>query len=123
MPAALALIIVVLGIIGLISLSIQKRTKEIGIRKVLGASVSNIASLFMKDFLPVILVAGVISIPVSWYIMQHWLNDYTYRIAITAAPFAISVILLGLLTVLLIIIQISKPAMAPGNLPLVTEFF
>ena len=118
---ALALIIVVLGIIGLISLSIQKRTKEIGIRKVLGASVSNIASLFMKDFLPVILVAGIISIPVSWYIMQHWLNDYNYRIAITAAPFAISIIALGLITVLLIIVQISKAVLANPVKSLRTE--
>src|ERR1700750_2302533 len=74
----LALVIVVLGIIGLVSLSIQKRIKEIGIRKVLGASVANIASLFMKDFLPVIFIGGFIAIPIAWCIMQQWLNDYTY---------------------------------------------
>jgi ABC-type antimicrobial peptide transport system permease subunit len=108
---ALALIIVVLGIIGLISLSIQKRTKEIGIRKVLGASVPNIAALFMKDFLPVILIGGIISIPIAWYIMQSWLNDYSYRVAITAQPFAISVTVLGTLTTLLIILQISRAAL------------
>jgi len=105
---ALALFIVVLGIIGLISLSIQKRTKEIGIRKLLGASGSSIASLFMKDFLPVVLISGIISIPVSWFIMQKWLNDYNYRVPITAGPFAVSIIGLGLLAVLLIIIQIFK---------------
>ncbi|MEO8770319.1 MAG: ABC transporter permease [Ferruginibacter sp.] len=108
---ALALIIVVLGIIGLISLSIQKRTKEIGIRKVLGASIPNIAALFMKDFIPVILIGGIISIPIAWYMMQNWLNDYSYRVAITAQPFAISIIVLGMITTLLIILQISRAAL------------
>lgn len=104
----LALVIVVLGVIGLVSLSIQKRTKEIGIRKILGASVTNIASLFLKDFLPVILIGGAIAIPVAWYIMQSWLNDYTYRISITALPFLVSFLVLGLLTTLLITLQISR---------------
>ena len=104
----LAFMIVVLGIIGLISLSIQKRTKEIGIRKVLGASFTGISSLFLKDFLPVILVSGILSIPVSWYIMQAWLNEYSYRIAITIMPFAASIIALGLITTLLIMMQISR---------------
>ena len=117
----LALFIVVLGIVGLISLSIQKRTKEIGIRKLLGASVSNIASLFMKDFLPVVLVGGFISIPVSWFIMQKWLNDYNYRVPITAAPFAFSIIGLGLLAALLIIIQIFKATLQNPSKSLRTE--
>ncbi|MFT3911720.1 MAG: ABC transporter permease [Ferruginibacter sp.] len=107
----LALIIVVLGIIGLVSLSIQKRIKEIGIRKVLGASVTNIASLFMKDFLPVIFIGGFIAIPIAWFIMQKWLNDYTYRITITAQPFVISIVALGLITSVLIVLQISKAAL------------
>ncbi|MEO6669527.1 MAG: ABC transporter permease [Ferruginibacter sp.] len=118
---ALALIIVVLGIIGLISLSIQKRTKEIGIRKVLGASVQNIAALFMKDFMPVILIGGIVSVPISWYIMQTWLNDYSYRVAITAQPFAISVIILGTLTTLLIVLQILKTAIQSPVKSLRTE--
>ena len=71
----LAFVIVLLGIIGIVSMSIQKRTKEIGIRKVLGASISNIIALFLKDFIAVIIVAGLISVPVSWYIMKNWLND------------------------------------------------
>ena len=104
----LALFIVVLGIVGLISLSIQKRTKEIGIRKLLGASVPDIAALFMKDLLPVVLVSGIISIPFAWFIMQKWLNDYNYRVPITAEPFALSIIGLGVLSVLLITIQIIK---------------
>lgn len=109
---SLALIIVVLGIIGLISLSIQKRTKEIGIRKVLGASLANIASLFMKDFLPVIFISGLIAVPVSWYLMNNWLKDYAYRIPITATPFIVSILALGLITSLVILLQISKAASA-----------
>lgn len=118
---ALALVIVVLGIVGLVSLSIQKRVKEIGIRKVLGASVSNIASLFLKDFIPVIMVAGIISIPIAWFIMQNWLNDYSYRVSITVQPFAFSIMALGLLTTVLIILQISKAAVTSPVKNLRTE--
>ncbi len=105
---AIAMIIVILGVVGLTSVSVQKRTKEIGIRKVLGAASFNIISLFLKEFVPVILIAGVISVPVAYYIMQGWLNDYTYRIPITALPFMISIIILGAITILLISFQIAK---------------
>lgn len=108
----LAIIIVVLGIIGLISLSIQKRTKEIGIRKVLGASVTDIASLFVKDFLPVLMISGIISVPVAYYIMHNWLNDYNYRVPLTAIPFIASIIALGAITTLLIAFQTFKTAVA-----------
>ena len=110
---ALSLIIVVLGIIGLISLSIQKRIKEIGIRKILGASAANITSLFLKDFLPVIIIGGIISIPVAWLLMRSWLNDYTYRIDITATPFLISFFILGFLTTIIILLQTISSAL--GN--------
>jgi len=118
---ALALIIVLLGIIGLISLSIQKRTKEIGIRKVLGATVANISSLFFKDLLPVIFLGAVISVPVSWYIMNNWLNDYVYRVQITAMPFVVTILALAFITSVIILIQISKAAMANPVKSLRTE--
>ena len=105
---ALALIIVLLGVLGLVSLSIQKRTKEIGIRKVLGASVSSIISLFMKEFVWVMLVAGFIACPLAWFIMQGWLNDYAYRISLTAQPFIISIAGLGVITIVLIALQTIK---------------
>jgi putative ABC transport system permease protein len=104
----LSLVIVLLGVIGLVSLSIQKRTKEIGIRKVLGASVSNIMSLFIKEVLWVILVAGVIACPVAWLVMNGWLNDYAYRISLTPKPFLLSVIGLAFLTAILIALQTIK---------------
>jgi ABC-type antimicrobial peptide transport system permease subunit len=104
----LSLVIVLLGVLGLVSLSIQKRTKEVGIRKVLGASVSSIMTLFMKEILLVILAAGLIACPIAWIIMQGWLSDYAYRISLTAKPFFISIAGLALITALLIAIQTIK---------------
>jgi len=104
----IAMLIVVLGVVGLTSVSIQKRTREIGIRKVLGAASLNIIALFLKEFVPVVVAAGIISIPVAYFIMQEWLNDYTYRIMITAQPFIISIFFLALLTIILTGVQIAK---------------
>ena len=104
----LALVIVMLGISGLISLSVQKRTKEIGIRKVVGASSSNIISLFLKDFIPVVIIGGVVSVPIAWYIMQGWLNDYAHRVTISFLPFAASIAAIGFIATLLISLQIAR---------------
>ncbi len=107
---ALALVMVVLGIIGLVSLSIQKRVKEIGIRKVLGASVPNITALFLADFLPVILIGSIIAVPIAAFVMQRWLADYTYRVPLDAIPFLIAIGALAILTSLLIVLQTMKAA-------------
>ena len=108
----LAFIIVLLGVLGLVSLSVQKRTKEIGIRKVLGASVPSIISLFIKEFLWVILIACLVACPIAWYIMQGWLSDYAYRITLTAQPFVIAIAGLALITILLIVLQTIKAGIA-----------
>jgi putative ABC transport system permease protein len=108
--AVLAIVIVLLGVLGLISLSIQKRTKEIGIRKVLGASVQGIIALFIKEFLSMILIAVVIACPLAWLIMRSWLNGYVYRISIGSFPFVISIAILTLVTALLIALQTIKAA-------------
>lgn len=104
----LALAIVMLGISGLISLNVQKRTKEIGIRKVVGASSLNIIVLFLKDFLPVVVIGGVVSVPVGWFLMRNWLDDYAYRIELSYLPFAASIVALLALSALLISLQTSK---------------
>jgi ABC-type antimicrobial peptide transport system permease subunit len=117
----LSIVIVLLGVIGLISLSLQKRTREIGIRKVLGASVPSIISLFMKEFIWVILAGCLIACPVAWLIMQGWLSDYTYRIALTAQPFVIAIAGLGFITVLLIVLQTVKAGIANPVQSLRTE--
>jgi putative ABC transport system permease protein len=118
----LALIIVLLGIAGLVSLSIQKRTKEIGIRKVLGSSVAGIISLFMKEFLLVILIAGVVACPVGYMIMRKWLQAYEYRIDITAQPFLLAVLVPGFITALLICVQTIKAALSNPVKSLRTEW-
>jgi ABC-type antimicrobial peptide transport system permease subunit len=107
----LALIIVLLGVIGLISLSIQKRTKEIGIRKILGASVSGIVVLFLKEFLAVIVLGALVACPLAYMIMNNWLQNYAYRIDITATPFIIAVVILAIITALLICTQTIKSAL------------
>jgi ABC-type antimicrobial peptide transport system permease subunit len=106
----LSLIIVLLGVLGLIAMSIQKRTKEIGIRKVLGSSVAGIISLFIKEFLLVLAIAICVACPLAYMMMREWLNGYAYRIHITAQPFVISILLLGSITAMLICIQTIKAA-------------
>jgi putative ABC transport system permease protein len=108
----LSIVIVLLGILGLVSLNIRKRTREIGIRKVLGASVSSIILLFLKEFLWVIVVAGVVACPLAWYIMKGWLADYAYRINISATPFLVAVAGLALLTSCLIVLQMVREGLA-----------
>ena len=117
----LALIIVLLGVIGLIALSIQKRVKEIAVRKVLGSSVAGIVTLFIKEFVTVTVIGGLIACPLAYIIMHNWLQNYTYRIDITAMPFIISIVCLGMVTALLICVQTIKAAIANPVKSLRTE--
>ncbi len=117
----LAIIIVLLGIIGIIALNITKRTKEIGIRKVLGASVSNILVLFIKDILILIVFATFFAFPVAYFIMKQWLNNYFYRTQIGVNPFIIVFVFMIIVTVLLICIQTIKAAVANPVKSLRTE--
>ncbi|MEM6841776.1 MAG: ABC transporter permease [Bacteroidota bacterium] len=77
--AGVAVFIACLGLLGLISYTIVQRTKEIGIRKVLGATESSIVQLLSKDFLALVLISFVIATPVAWYVLQQWLADFAYR--------------------------------------------
>ena len=77
--AGLAIFIACLGLLGLISYTIVQRTKEIGIRKVLGATESSIVRLLSKDFLVLVLISFVVATPVAWYALQQWLADFAYR--------------------------------------------
>ena len=106
----LSFVIVLLGISGLLSLNVQKRTKEIGIRKVIGASSVSILSLFLRDFLPVVFLGGLTSIPLAWLLMHQWLNDYAYRIQLTYFPFFVSIAVIVLLASILIALQTSRIA-------------
>lgn len=88
--SSIAILISCLGLLGLVSLSVQQRTKEIGIRKVLGASVSGIVTLLSKDFVKLVLIAVVIASPIAWWAMNQWLADFAYRIAIQWWMFAVA---------------------------------
>jgi len=108
----LALVIVLLGVLGMISLSLQRRVKEIGIRKVIGASLTDIILLFVKEFLVVIVVAGLIACPFAWVLMQNWLNTYNYRIPISPLPFIFSTGALIFVTMLIIVGRTIRAALA-----------
>lgn len=100
--AGIAIIISCLGLFGLAAFTAQKRQKEIGIRKVVGASASNIAALLSKDFLKLVLIAVLIAFPLAWWAMREWLNGFAYRINIGAGVFlaaGFSIILITLLTI------------------------
>lgn len=78
-----AIFIACIGLLGLVAYTAKQRKKEIGIRKILGASISGIVVLLSKDLMKLIVVASIIAIPVSWYFMQEWLNDFPYRLEIS----------------------------------------
>jgi ABC-type antimicrobial peptide transport system permease subunit len=91
-----------LGLFGLSAYTAERRTKEIGIRKVLGASVAKITSLLSKDFLKLVIVACVVAFPVAWWVMHNWLQNYQYRIKISWWIFlaaGMSAILIALITI------------------------
>jgi putative ABC transport system permease protein len=104
--AILAIFIACLGLLGLATYAAEQRTKEIGIRKVLGASISNIAAMLSKDFLKLVVIAAVITFPVAGWAMNKWLQDFAYRIAISWWIFMIA----GLLAVVIALITISFQA-------------
>lgn len=104
--AGMAIIIACLGLFGLATYTAQQRTKEIGIRKVLGASVGSIVRLLSKDFLKLVLIAALIAVPLAWYSMEKWLQDFPYRIEIPLWVFLAA----GLLAVFVAFLTISYQA-------------
>lgn len=110
--AIVAIAISCLGILGLISLIAVQRTKEIGIRKVLGASVTGITAMLSKDFIKLILIAVVIASPIAWWAMTKWLQGFAYRIDIAWWHFAIAGAVAVLIAFTTLCIQSVKAAMA-----------
>jgi putative ABC transport system permease protein len=100
--SGLAILLACLGLFGLTAYAAERRTKEIGIRKVLGASVGNVVALLSRDFLLLILIAAAIALPIAWWGMNTWLSDFAYRIDIAWWVFAlagIGAMLVALVTV------------------------
>ncbi len=110
--AMLTILVSCVGLFGLSVLSAEKRTKEIGIRKVLGASVSRIVSILSKDFLILVVIALLISIPLTWMAADKWLQNYPYRIALSWSIFATGSILVILIAIATISFQAIKAAIA-----------
>lgn len=119
--AALSIFIACLGLFGLSAFMAEKRTKEIGVRKVLGASVPNVVVLLSKDFLKLTLVASVIAFPVAWYFMNKWLEDFAYRININWTVFIIAALCTLLVALLTVSFQAIKAAIANPVKSLRTE--
>ncbi|HSZ84800.1 MAG TPA: FtsX-like permease family protein, partial [Puia sp.] len=90
----------------------KRRTKEIGIRKVLGASVTDIATMLSKDFVSLVLIALIVASPIAWYLMHEWLKDFVYRTNISVWVFFISGLAAMIIAVLTISAQAIKAATA-----------
>ncbi len=119
--ATLTIFISCIGLFGLATLSAERRKKEIGIRKVLGASVTAIATKLSNDFLNLVIVAAVIASPAAWWAMSKWLENYPYRIAINGWIFFFATIIVLLIALVTVSFQSIKAAMANPVKSLRTE--
>lgn len=118
--SVVAIVIGAIGLFGLTLFAVQKRKKEIGIRKVLGGSTWSILNLLTREFLFLLLVATLVSVPVSVYLLKLWLSGFAYRIPLSLIPFAASIILLLTTTILIVATQVfrttrSNPALVLRN--------
>lgn len=106
----LAVVIACLGLFGLASFAAEQRTKEIGIRKVLGATIPGIVNLFSKEFTKLVLISNIIAWPIAYYAMKKWLEDFAYKADISIWIFILS----GLIAVLIALITVSFQAIKAG---------
>ena len=119
--ALLAIIITCLGLFGLAAYTAERRTKEIGVRKVLGASVAGITGLISKDFLKLVIISSVISFPVAWWLMHNWLQNYAYRVRISWWVFIVAAALATCIALFTVSFQAIKAALANPVKSLRTE--
>lgn len=119
--AILAIFISCLGLLGLASYSTLQRTKEIGIRKVLGASTSNIVNLLSRDFLKLIALSAFIAFPIAWFMMSRWLQDFAYRIGLSWSTFLLAGALATFIALLTISFQAMRAALSNPVKTLRTE--
>jgi len=119
--ALLAIVITCLGLFGLAAYTAERRTKEIGIRKVLGASIPGITSLLSKDFLKLVIISSVISFPLAWWFLHKWLQNYAYRTQINWWVFIVAAALALFIALFTISFQAIKAALANPVKSLRTE--
>jgi putative ABC transport system permease protein len=110
--SVLAIFISCLGLLGLASYSTLQRTREIGIRKVLGASVFSITNMLSKEFLQLVLIAAVIAFPIAWFGMNKWMQGFAYKAGIGWWIFAVSGMLAMLIAITTVSFQSVKAALA-----------
>jgi len=108
----IAVFLACLGLLGLAALAVVNRTKEIGIRKVLGAPVSTIISLISKDFLKLVIIAFLIATPLTWWLMNKWLQDYVYRVKVEWWVFGLSGVAIVFIALLTVCFQAIKAAIS-----------
>jgi len=119
--SVLSLLIACLGLFGLSTFVVERKVKEIGIRKVLGANISGIVGLLSKDFLKLVLIAILVATPVAWYVMNKWLSDFAYRINIGWAVFVIAGVVAILIALMTVSFKAIKAAIANPVKSLRTE--
>jgi putative ABC transport system permease protein len=119
--SALSIFIACMGLFGLATLTVVRRTREIGIRKVLGASVGNVVGLLSKEFIVLVIIAAVIAFPLGWWAMNKWLEDFAYRIHIAWWVFPLAGIAALLVALLTVSMQAIKAALANPVKSLRTE--
>lgn len=110
--SVLAILIACLGLFGLAAFTAEQRTKEIGIRKVLGASAVSVINMLNKEFVKLVLIASVIAVPLAWWAMNRWLQDFAYRVNIGWWVFAVAGIIALLIAVLTVSSQAIKAALS-----------
>jgi putative ABC transport system permease protein len=114
--SCLAIFIACLGLFGLSSFMVQQRTKEIGIRKVLGATIQNILILLSKDYIKLVCLAGLIALPLAYFILNWWLESYMYRIELTWWLFVIPVVIVISIALFTVYFQTIRAALTnPAN--------
>ncbi len=117
----LAIVIASLGLLGLSLYTVAKRTKEIGVRKVLGATVWQIITLITKDYIKLVLLAGIIAVPAAYFLLQNWLNDYAFHINIGILFFLLPLLLIAVIALVTVLFQSVKAAMSNPVKSLRTE--
>lgn len=119
--ASIAIILACIGLFGLSAYSVQQRVKEIGVRKILGATVSNIVFALSKDFIKLTFIAALIASPVAWWAMHNWLQNYEYRITIEWWVFAAALLVTLAIALITVSFQAIKAAIANPVKSLRTE--
>jgi len=117
----MAIVISCLGLLGLAAFTAEQRTKEIGIRKVLGANVTSVVTLLSKEFIKLVLIAIVLATPPAWYVMDRWLNDFAYHTELSWQIFLLAGLIATSIALLTVSFQSVKAALTDPVKSLKTE--